>query len=181
MQFPNVRGREVTGDPVSLPADFRGDPTLVLMAFRWQQRGLVESWESFAAHLSDGFPAFEYCELVLVNRRRGMLGGGFARQSTPEFLGLPEMLTRDLPDHAIVAPVDRRRFRRSLGLVGEQTNYALLVDDGRIVGGAAGALTDGAARELESLLSEWERRRGGDGNATDADVDADPDSVDDSA
>ena len=158
MQFPKVRGREATGDPVSLPADFRGDPTLVLVAFRWQQRGLVESWESFAARLSDDFPAFEYCELVLVNRGGGMIGGGFARQSTPEFLGLPELLTRDLPDHAIVAPVDRRQFRRSLGLVSQQTNYALLVDDGEVVGGAAGALTDGAARRLGSILSEWERR-----------------------
>ena len=189
MQFPSVRGREATGDPVSLPADFRGDPTLVLMAFRWQQRGLVESWESFAAHLSDDFPAFDYCELVLVNRRHGMIGGGFARQSAPEFLGLPELLTRDLSDHAIVAPVDRRRFQRSLGLVSEQTNYALLVSDGEVVGGAAGALTDGAARRLESILSEWERRGDGDdGNGSNdsndgarADADAAHDDADDPA
>ena len=164
MQFPQVRGRTTAGEQVSLPSDFGGDPTLVLMAFRWQQRGLVESWESFAAHLSDDYPEFEYCELVLVNRNRGMIGGGFARQSMPGFLGLPEMLTHDLPDHAIVAPVNKRQFRHSLGLVGEQTNYALLVDDGRVVRGAAGALTDETARDLESLLSEWERhRRGRDG------------------
>lgn len=172
MRFPQVRGREAAGDPVSLPADFRGDPTLVLLAFRWQQRGLVESWESFAARLSDDFPAFEYCELVLVNRR-GTVGGGFARQSTPGFLGLPEMLTRDLPDHAIVASVDRRQFRRSLGLVSEQTNYALLVDDGRVVGGAAGALTDDAARRLGSVLSEWDRRECGDTDADAERVDVD--------
>ena len=162
MQFPKVRGRAATGEQVTLPADFGGDPTLVLMAFRWQQRGLVESWESVAAHLSEDHPDFEYCELVLVNRKRGMIGGGFARQSMPGFLGLPDMLTADLPDHAIVAPVDKRQFRHSLGLVGEQTNYALLVDDGRVVRGAAGALTDDAAHELESLLGDWERHRRGD-------------------
>ena len=169
MRFPKVRGRAATGEQVTLPADFGGDPTLVLMAFRWQQRGLIESWESFAAHLSDDYPAFEYCELVLVNRNGGMIGGGLARQSMPEFLGLPAMLTRDLPDHAVVAPVDKRRFRRSLGLVGEQTNYALLVDDGRVVRGAAGALTDDVARELDSLLGEWEHRRRDASDGNDAD------------
>lgn len=162
MQFPQVRGRTTAGEQVTLPADFPGDPTLVLMAFRRQQRGLVESWESFAARLSDDYPEFDYCELVLVNRSRGMIGGGLARQSMPDFLGLPGTLTRDLPDHAIVAPVDKRSFRHSLGLMGEQTNYALLVDDGRVVRGAAGALTDETARELQSLLGEWERHRRGD-------------------
>ena len=170
MQFPQVRGQAATGDAVSLPSDFGGDPTLVLLGFRWQQRGLVESWESFAAYLSEDYPNFEYCELVLVNRKQGLFGGPFARQSMPGFLGLPDMLTRNLPDHAIIAPVDKRHFRRSLGLVGEQTNYALLVDDGRVVRRAAGALTGETARSLESMLADWDSYRNGGRDAEPSDA-----------
>jgi hypothetical protein len=59
-------------------------------------------------------------------------------------------------ERTVVVHVNRQSFRRSLGLVGEATIYALLVDDEYVVRRAAGMLTRDIADGLQSLLEEWE-------------------------
>jgi hypothetical protein len=55
--------------------------------------------------------------------------------------------------------VNKRQFRQSLGLLGEETVYALLVDDGHIVRQAAGFPVSEAIDGLWSLLDEWDDAR----------------------
>jgi hypothetical protein len=135
---------------VYLPVDFEGDPTLVLIAFSWQQQSLVDSWTEFADRLVEEYEEFEYYRLHVVGREGGlhppMLTGGL--RPTPG--------TVDGGERTVVVHVNRRSFRRSLGLVGEATIYALLVDDEYVVRRAAGMLTRDVADGLRSLLEEWE-------------------------
>lgn len=150
VKFPNVSARDGTGERVYLPVDLVGDPTLVLVSFRWQQRSLVEMWREFASGLADRYDRFEYYELHVVGPRSGMtppvLSGGM--RPTPG--------RADLGDRTLPGFVDKGWFRRSLGLLGETTVYALLVDGGYVVRRAAGTPTEDVAAGLESLLDEWE-------------------------
>jgi hypothetical protein len=55
--------------------------------------------------------------------------------------------------------VNKRQFRRSLGLLGEETVYALLVDDGHVVRQAAGFPVSATVEALLSLLDDWDAAR----------------------
>lgn len=150
MKFPRVAGTVADGTRVALPEGFPGSPTLVLVTFGWQQRSLVAPWRKFAERLAERYEPFEFRELAVAGQRRGMLPpdvGGFG----------PPIATGRRSDRTISVGVNKRAFRRSLGLVGEQTNYALLVDDGYVVRRAAGILTRETAEGLTSLLDDWVR------------------------
>ena len=59
----------------------------------------------------------------------------------------------------LVLRVNKRQFRRSLGLLGEDTVYALLVDDGHIVRQAAGFPMSSTVEALWSMLDAWDDAR----------------------
>jgi hypothetical protein len=150
VKFPQIQGRNADGERVYLPVDLGGEPTLVLITFQWQQRSLVEAWREFADRLVEKHENFDYVELYVVGGGSGlhppMMTGGLG--PTP---GAGSMDERTLTVH-----VDKRAFRRSLGLLGEQTIYALLVDGEYVIRQAAGMLTRDIADGLKSLLAEWE-------------------------
>lgn len=150
MKFPTVSGRDASGERVHLPVDFEGDPTLVLITFRWQQRSLARSWRQFATELGDRYDRFEFYELHVTGQGSGMtppmLSGGMRPAPAPG----------SLDEHSILLFVDRDYFQRSLGLLGETSVYAMLIDDGHVVRQAAGVLTEDIADGLRSLLDEWE-------------------------
>lgn len=169
VNFPKVSARDGTGSRVYLPVDLQGDPTLVVITFSWQQRSLVGVWREFATQLVDRYDRFEYYELHVVGQRTGM---------TPPMLtgGMrPEPGRGALDERTLLTYVDKGWFRRSLGLLGETSVYALLVDDGYVVRQAAGMLSEDIAGGLESLLAEWEdaeRRWDAFGGTAEADGDA---------
>lgn len=149
MRFPSVPGRDTDGQRVKLPDDFEGDQTLVVISFHARQQSLVDSWRGFANDLEDEYDHFSYYELFVSGSRSGMLPptatGGLS----------PANARRKLHDRTVLVPVDKSAFRRRLGLLGEQTIYAFLVEDGEVVRQAAGVLTPKTAEALESLLAEW--------------------------
>lgn len=173
MKFPRVAGESLDGERHVLPRDLPGDPTLALFSFRWEQRSLVEPWCGLAATLADRCGGFEFVELLVVDERSGLfrpsVGGGMGAG----------LLPKHRHGNMLVLRVDKSRFQRSLGLLGEETIYALLVDDDQVVRQSAGALTRRTAEAVESLVEEWEACRrpveaAADGGGTlDADSDAD--------
>ena len=150
VKFPRIRCRDSAGEQRYLPVDFPGDPTLVLITFQWQQRSVAQAWCEFADRLVQAFDDFEYVELHVVGTGSGLhppvMTGGLGPVPGSPSLGKRTML----------AYVDKRSFRRSLGLLGEQTIYALLVDGEYVVRQAAGMLTRDIAEGLSELLREWE-------------------------
>jgi len=133
---------------MTLPDDLDGEQTLLVVSFHLRQRSLVSPWREFADELCDQFEHFSYYELV-VGSRGGMLPptsrGGLS----------PTNARHRLHENTLFLSVNKPAFRRRLGIVGEQTIYAFLVEDDYVVRQAAGVLTPNTADALESLLREY--------------------------
>jgi hypothetical protein len=157
MRFPRVSGSTLDGTHLSLPDKFSGDPTLLIVSFQWQQRSIVDPWRSVAERLADQYDEFDYHELLVVDWRSRMLIGRTRRA---------DLLSTDQHDRMLVLRVNKRQFRQSLGLLGEDTVYALLVDDGHIVRQAAGFPVASTVERLWSLLEEWDAARSSGGAQT---------------
>lgn len=150
MRFPRVSGSTLDGTHLSLPEWFSGEPTLLIVSFQWQQRSIVDPWCSVAEQLADRYDEFEFHELLVVDWRSRMLIGRTRRA---------ELLSSDQHDRMLVLRVNKRQFRQSLGLLGEDTVYALLLDDGHIVRQAAGFPVSSTIEGLRSLLDDWDDTR----------------------
>ncbi|GGJ10763.1 hypothetical protein GCM10008995_20790 [Halobellus salinus] len=148
MKFPTVPGRDTRGTRLALPDDLNGEQTLLVVSFHHRQRSLVGSWRRFAEELSERFEHFGYYELV-VGARSGMVppsvNGGLSQPSA----------TYRQHDNTIRVSVDKTAFRRRLGMVGEQTIYAFLLEDDYVVRREAGVLTPSVGEGLESLLESY--------------------------
>jgi len=148
MKFPTVPGRDTHDARVRVPDDLEGEQTLLVVTFHRQQRSLVRSWRGFAEELCDRFDHFAYYELV-VGGKSGMVppavSGGMS----------PTDAAQRRHDHTIRISVDKSAFRRRLGMVGESTIYALLVEDDYVVRREAGVLTPSVGEGLESLLESY--------------------------
>ena len=148
MKFPTVPGRDTNGARLALPDDLDGEQTLLVVSFHHRQRSLVGSWRQFAEELSEQFEHFAYYELV-VGGKSGMvpptLNGGLSQTSA---------MCRQ-HDNTIRVSVDKTAFRRRLGMVGEQTIYAFLLEDDYVVRREAGVLTPSVGDGLESLLESY--------------------------
>jgi hypothetical protein len=150
MRFPRVSGSTLDGTHLSLPGHFSGDPTLLIVSFQWQQRAIVDPWCSVAEQLADRYDEFDYHELLVVDWRSRMLVGRTRKA---------DLLSTDQHDRMLVLRVNKRQFRQSLGLLGEETVYALLLDDGHVVRQAAGFPVSSTVEGLLTLLRDWEAAR----------------------
>ncbi len=64
-RFPVLEADDLNGRKVTLPADFPGDPTLVLVAFKQKQQTVVNEW--VAAMQLDQRPDIPWVELPTIN------------------------------------------------------------------------------------------------------------------
>ena len=148
MKFPTVPGRDTHDTRLTVPDDLDGEQTLLVVTFHRRQRSLVRSWRQFAEELCERFDHFAYYELV-VGGRSGMVppatAGGLS----------PTSAAQKRHEHTIRISVDKAAFRRRLGMVGEQTIYALLVEDDYVVRREAGVVTPSVGEGLESLLESY--------------------------
>jgi hypothetical protein len=167
MKFPTVSGRDTQGRRVTLPEDLDGEQTLLVVSFHHRQRSLVGSWRQFASELCDQFGHFSYYELVV-----GSKGGMLPPTSTGGMS--PTNARQRVHDNTILLSVNKQAFQRQLGLLGEQTIYAFLVEDGHVVRQAAGVLTPETGEALKSLLEayrdEKHRHANGSENASESSV-----------
>jgi hypothetical protein len=159
MRFPSLSGRDTHNTRLRVPDDLDGEQTLVVVTFHRQQRSLVRSWRQFAEELCERFDHFAYYELV-VGGKSGMVppvaAGGLS----------PTDATQRHHDHTVRIAVDKAAFRRRLGMVGERTIYALLLEDGHVVRREAGVLTPSVGEGLESVLEAYRDGRHRNPNGT---------------
>lgn len=148
MKFPTVPGRDTHDTRLTVPDDLDGEQTLLVVTFHRQQRSLVRSWRQFAEELCDRFEHFAYYELVV---------GGTSGMVPPAATGglSPTDTAQRRHEHTIRISVNKAAFRRRLGMIGEQTIYALLVEDDYVVRREAGVPTPSVSEGLESLLESY--------------------------
>jgi hypothetical protein len=161
MKFPTTSGSDKHGRRVTLPADLDGEQTLVVVSFHLRQRSLVSPWREFADELREEFDHFGYAELT-VGSKGGMLPpmskGGMS----------PTNASHRLHENTVFLSVNKQAFQRRLGILGDQTIYAFLLEDDYVVRQAAGVLTPETADALESLLREYRDAQNRTSNGTES-------------
>ena len=85
-KFPNLTSEDLNGKAVTLPADFPGNPTLVLMAFESKQQDDIDKWiDKLQLKTSDAIP---WMELAVVGSKfklmKPVIDGGMRKGVTGE-------------------------------------------------------------------------------------------------
>lgn len=122
MQLPTVSGANLERQTLTFPADFSGIYNLVFIAFQqWQQRE-VDSWAPFAETLSHQYPHLAYYEFPTI-QKMNWLSRTFINEGMRA--GIPNPATRR---RTVTLYIDKRAFRRALGIADERHIQVLLFD-----------------------------------------------------
>lgn len=147
LTFPTLRARNLQRDMITLPAELRGELNLGLIAFQqWQQR-LIDTWLPFARQLEAAQPNLCYYEFPVI-QSLNVLARTFINEGMRA--GIPDPTARE---RTITLYTDKEAFRRSLGLLREETIYAVLFDrQGRVYWRAEGEFTAEQGASLQAAL-----------------------------
>ena len=127
MRFPEVEGRNLEGREFSLPKDFGGAPTVVIVAFKRQQQGDAESWGPALKREAIARPALRVYELPVLAKHdrmlRWMIDGGMKR-------GIKDKRVRET---TVTLYLDKKPFDEALGIVSEEMVHVFVLEaDGRV-------------------------------------------------
>ncbi len=147
LTFPTVRARNLLRELITLPADLRGERNLGLIAFQqWQQR-LIDTWLPFAQSLEQARPGLCYYEFPVI-QSLNVIARTFINEGMRA--GIPDPTARE---RTITLYTDKEAFRRSLGLLREETIYAVLFDrQGRVYWRAEGEFSAEKGDSLQTAL-----------------------------
>ena len=142
-RFPLVEGSNLEGERFAMPADFKGALNVVLVAFKREQQGDVDSWMPFLKSVAETRRDLRAYELPVLGRgyrlMRPFIDGGMRR-------GIPDAAVRAA---TITLYIDKAPFRESLLLPDEDRIYVLLVDQrGRVHWRTNGRFEERAGAEL---------------------------------
>lgn len=145
--FPDVTGRNLEGRTLRLPADFEGERTVVLVAFRQRQQREVDSWmpELNARRAAD--PGLMVYEIPTLSSGwtplRGWIDGGMAR-------GITSQAVREV---TVTLYINKGPFKDALAIRSEATIHMLLLDrDGRVTFRTTGPATPEGIAALRRAL-----------------------------
>ncbi len=147
MPFPQSSGFNLNREKVIVPTELHGDYNIVLIAFQqWQQRH-IDTWIPFARKLEDDFPGVAHYEFPII-RKMNVISRTFINEGMRA--GIPDLVARE---RTITLYVDKRAFRRSLGLTNEDDIHVLLIDrDGTVLWQEFGRITDDKATSLHNAV-----------------------------
>ena len=121
-RFPLVEGSNLEGERFALPADFKGELNVVLVAFKREQQADVDTWMPFLKSVAETRRDLRTYELPVLGRgyrlMRRFIDGGMRR-------GIPDAAVRAA---TITLYIDKTPFREALSLPDEDRIYVLLVD-----------------------------------------------------
>jgi len=148
LRFPDVSGRNLEGRELRLPADFAGERTVVLVAFRRRQQREVDSWLPALATLRAADPGLAVYEIPTLSSGwtplRGWIDGGMAR-------GITDPAVREV---TVTLYIDKGPFKEALDITSERTIQLFVLDrDGRVTYRSLGAATPEGIAALRRALS----------------------------
>jgi hypothetical protein len=157
-RFPSVEGSNLEGEHFTLPADFKGELNVVLVAFKREQQTDVDSWMPFLKTVGESRRALRVYELPTLGRRyrlmRPFIDGGMRR-------GIADAAVRAV---TITLYIDKAPFRESLRLPDEDRISVLLVDQkGRLFWRAEGRFDERMGTELVRRIDEARSANGAGG------------------
>lgn len=145
--FPDVTGRNLEGRTLRLPADFEGERTVVLVAFRQRQQREVDSWMPELNGLRAADPGLMVYEIPTLSSGwtplRGWIDGGMAR-------GIKSQAVREV---TVTLYINKGPFKDALAITSEATIHLLLLDrEGHVTFRTTGPATPEGIAALRRAL-----------------------------
>ena len=149
VQFPEIAGRTLQGEDVTLPHAFAGARNVVIVAFEQRHQAAVDSWVPWLEAQAGDHPGLRFYELPTIARRwapfRPFIDGGMARA-----IQVPEILERTITVYG-----DRRAVTGPLGIDDLSEISVFLVDaDGTVRWRGTGSFDPDVAEELVAAIRE---------------------------
>ena len=146
-RFPVVRGSDLNGRAVSLPADFAGPASIVFVAFEMHQQDDVDSWQPFVQKMRQSTPSLGVFELPTISRgyllMRFIIDNGMRS-------GIHDPSARA---STITLYIDVKAFTQDLGLETTKSIAVLVVrPSGEILARASGRYSEEGAAMIGAAL-----------------------------
>jgi hypothetical protein len=148
VSFPQLAARDLAGREMALPAALPGQRNVVLIAFRRDQQGLVDSWVPWLEQRAATDPGLGFIELPAIGLQwapaRRAIDGGMAAAIRDEAVRR----------RTLTVYTDIRRVTVPLGIDDRATIWLYLVDRaGRVAWRGSGGLDPATAASLATALA----------------------------
>ncbi len=148
--FPEVEGKNLEGKNFHLPRDFEGELNLLFLAFQREQQLMVNTWLPTADLLESIHPELRYYELPTISRMNPFVRWFI---NTGMRSGIKDPKSRR---KTITLYLDKRPFRKALGLASEDNIYVLLLDkNGKVVWKSKGHCNVEKAKNLSDFIQSY--------------------------
>jgi hypothetical protein len=146
--FPTVEGSNLERRKFKLPLDLEGELNVVIVPFKQYQQFSVNEWMPYLKEFKQRFPSIEYYEVPTLAKgytaMRFVIDGGMRS-------GIPSIETRN---RTITLYINKRKFKRKLGIETENIIYIYLLKDEKILWETTGTPTDDKVQKLEKNIKE---------------------------
>jgi hypothetical protein len=150
MQLPAVKGRNLLRKKMKFPDDFAGDINLVFIAFLRRHQDLIDEWIPFVEEMAREHPELHYYEFPTLPRR-GPIYRTFLNEGMRA--GIPDQATRA---RTITLYLDKRTFRKALGIETEQLMWLYLFDSsGKVLWRTEGKFSSKKGVALSDALNQF--------------------------
>jgi hypothetical protein len=149
--FPQVTAANLEKRNYRLPEDFEGELNILVIAYKREQQGLVDSWFPAFRRIEQNDRSVRFYELPVISRVTGFFMGSMIDRGMRR--GIP---SKDKRARVITLYVDKEAFKTALDLpTSEDTIYVLLVDRrGRVLWRGEGAYSDMTAANLRRAIAQ---------------------------
>jgi len=128
IQFPNVRGSNLQGQPFNLPGEFEGELNIILVAFQREQQRDINTWLPVVQRIHDEMNHVAFYELPTI-RNMNIVYQWFINQGMRS--GIPDSTARHT---TITLYLDKEQFCQSLGIESQdQIHVFVVTQDGRVM------------------------------------------------
>lgn len=149
LSFPTISGENLQGKLFTLPADFSGDPVLVIVPFDETQQRQASSWLPLAQELAAAHEGFAYYDVPV-----------FPDTAAPFKVVIRAGLNVVISDPALQAITitvfleDRDQFLVALDIADASTLQALLLRDNQVIWRGSGVFTDEQGASLRAAVDK---------------------------
>jgi hypothetical protein len=149
--FPQVTAANLEQRNYRLPEEFEGKLNILVIAYKREQQGLVDSWFPAFRRIEQNDRSVRFYELPVISRLTGFFMGWMIDRGMRR--GIP---SKEKRARVITLYVDKEAFKSALDLpTSEDTIYILLVDrGGRVLWRGEGSYSDMTAANLRRAIAQ---------------------------
>ena len=156
--FPDIEGKTLTGQQVTLPAVAKGKYTLVGLAYSQKSQDDLETWFQpvFDTFISKNKSMWDVSgsydvNIYFVPMLSGIKGAAAGKVENK----LNKELDKELKPHVMIYKGSIKEYKEALGLEGKDTPYFYVLDEaGKVVYQTTGAYSEKKLGQMEAVLPE---------------------------